>query len=72
MYKNMYYCLMVPFSPQSVELFFYHGLHTESEVTGGATGDICLLFCAVKGMRAALGTRKVSCPSGVGTTWKPP
>lgn len=34
MYKNMFYCVIV------LQLISYHGLHTESEVTGGATGDI--------------------------------
>lgn len=49
----------------------YHGLHIESEVTGGATGDNWWLFCAPSGVTAALGTIKANCPFGVGTTWKP-
>lgn len=43
----------------------------ESEVTAGAAGDKGWLFCPPGGVAAALGTIKASCPSGVGTTWKP-
>lgn len=34
MYKNMCHCVVV------LELISYHGLHTESEVPGAATGDM--------------------------------
>lgn len=36
-YKNRIYSVKVLFSSKSTPS--YHGLHTESEVTAGATGD---------------------------------
>lgn len=44
MYKNMYYCVIVLLFPQCAELIFYHGLQTESEVSGGAASDTWWLF----------------------------
>lgn len=34
MYKNKCHCVIV------LQLVSYHGLHTESEMTGGATGEM--------------------------------
>lgn len=65
----MIYCLIVNFFPLHGS---YHGLHTESEVTAGATGDTWWQFCTLRGVRAAPGIRNAKCPSGDATTWKPP
>lgn len=39
-YKNMLYCLLYSPFLHILFLIFYQGLHTESELTGGATGDM--------------------------------
>lgn len=66
---NRIHCLIVNFFPLHGS---YHGLHTESEVTAGATGDTWWLFCTLRGVRAAPGIRNAKCPCGDVTTWKPP